>query len=75
MVDPLNPIGPGAAAPPSRRVPPVDRLRKITRDGDRPEREAPGREEGEERDDGGAYGGDGRERRDDDGRGHVDVRV
>jgi hypothetical protein len=67
-VDPLNPITPGGAAPPSRRVPPVDRLRRITREGDRPdrerrERESQRREPSEQRPE--------RE----DGEGHIDIRV
>jgi hypothetical protein len=44
-MDPLHPIAPGAVAPPSRRVPPVDRLRRVTRDGDRPERETGARDD------------------------------
>jgi len=57
-MDPLQPITYGPA-PPSRRVPPVDRLRPLSREGDRPprkpserreadEREPPRREQGEE---------------------------
>jgi hypothetical protein len=69
-MDPLHPITPGPPAMPTRRVPPVDRLARITRDGDRPGRETEERrnrarerpaeapEDGEER-----------------GPGHIDVRV
>ena len=39
-MDPLHPISPGPPAVPTRRVPPVDRLVRISRDGDRPEQEA-----------------------------------
>jgi hypothetical protein len=42
-VDPLHPITPGVPPLPSRRVAAVDRLRRITREGDRPERDS-GRE-------------------------------
>jgi hypothetical protein len=38
-MDPLSPITPGSPAVPSRRVPAVDRLRRISREGDRPEDE------------------------------------
>lgn len=51
---------------PSRRVPPVDRLRRITRDGDRPEREPSERRE--PRDPPEQEGGP-------DGEGHIDIRV
>jgi len=67
-MDPLDPIPPSAPPYPSRRVPAVDRLRRITREGDRPRRvppehrpsgqEEPPRGEGED-------GGEGR----------IDVRV
>jgi len=69
-MDPLHPITPGSPAIPTRRVPPVDRLVKISREGDRSQRDAEERrrraeqrrtepgEEGEER-----------------GPGHIDVRV
>jgi hypothetical protein len=39
-MDPLHPITPGPPALPTRRVPPVDRLARITREGDRPSQEA-----------------------------------
>lgn len=39
-MDPLHPITPGPPAVPTRRVPPVDRLAMITREGDRPARDA-----------------------------------
>ncbi len=69
MVDPLLPISPGGPALPSRRVPAVDRLRKVTREGDRPGREANERREHADDD----------ERADDepgqDGEGHIDIRV
>ena len=38
-MDPLHPITPGPPAVPTR-VPPVDRLVKVTREGDRPSRDA-----------------------------------
>ena len=38
-MDPLHPITPGPPAVPTRRVPPVDRLMKISREGDRPARD------------------------------------
>ena len=38
-MDPLDPILPPSPGLPSRRVPAVDRLRRITREGDRPRRE------------------------------------
>jgi len=67
-MDPLHPITYGPSAP-SRRVPPVERLPRVTREGDRPPRDPadrrgagreqppPSREEGEG------------------GEGHIDVRV
>lgn len=66
-MDPLLPIDPSTAALPSRRVPPVDRLRRITREGDRPQRDP-----AEPREDDGR-----REPREgeDPGEGHVDIRV
>jgi len=39
-MDPLHPITPGPPAIPTRRVPPVDRLAKVTREGDRPAQDA-----------------------------------
>jgi hypothetical protein len=39
-MDPLHPITPGPPAVPRRAVPPVDRLARITREGDRPARDA-----------------------------------
>jgi hypothetical protein len=39
-VDPLSPIPPSSQAMPSRRVPPVDRLERISRERDRPSRDA-----------------------------------
>lgn len=67
-MDPLLPINPGTPAPPQRRVARVDRLPRITREGDRPERDpeerrAPG--EGGQDDDGEQPSGGA----------HVDVRV
>jgi len=38
-MDPLHPITPGPPPVPTRRVPPVDRLVKVTREGDRPARD------------------------------------
>ncbi len=38
-MDPLHPITPGPPAIPTRSVPPVDRLVKISRDRDRPPRD------------------------------------
>jgi len=66
-MDPLHPITPGAVAPPSRRVPPVDRLRRLSREGDRPERDpGRGREEREAHED---------PLDEDPGEGHVDIRI
>ena len=66
-VDPLQPISSSGQAPPSRRVPPVDRLRRVTREGDRPERESRERRQpSQDRDDEGPP---------EQGGGHVDVRV
>lgn len=65
-MDPLNPIPSSAPAMPSRRVPPVDRLPRVTREGDRPRREPSERREGREPpepDDGGGEDG------------HIDIRV
>jgi hypothetical protein len=39
-MDPLHPITPGPPVVPARRVPPVDRIARISRDGDRPDRKA-----------------------------------
>jgi hypothetical protein len=65
-MDPLLPIDPSATALPSRRVPPVDRLRRITREGDRPRRDP--KEQGESAE----Y----REPPEDEpGEGHIDIRV
>jgi hypothetical protein len=67
-MDPLGPITPGSAAPPSRRVPPVDRLRRITREGDRPDREdSP--DDGSRRRPADGHG------EHEDGEGHIDIRV
>ena len=67
-MDPLNPITPPTTALPSRRVPAVDRLPRVSREGDRPPQEGSERraprpehrpaEEGEEG-----------------GEGHIDIRV
>jgi hypothetical protein len=68
-MDPLSPITPGGPSVPARRVPPVDRLRKITREGEEPKGKE--REQRKRREPGPAYGpveGDG-------GEGRVDVRV
>ncbi len=66
-MDPLHPITPGAAAPPSRRGPAVERLRRISRDGDRPEREARRRREESEPGE--------HEPGEEPGEGHIDIRV
>jgi hypothetical protein len=65
-VDPLNPITYGPSVP-SRRVPPVERLPRVSREGDRPRREPSERREGEEP--------PSRHDEDEDGEGHIDVRV
>jgi len=39
-MDPLHPITPGPPAIPRSAVPPVDRLARISREGDRPRRDA-----------------------------------
>jgi hypothetical protein len=55
---------------PSRRVPAVDRVIKVTRDGDRPQRDAQARSRRER------YGAAGAEQDSEDpGEGHVDIRV
>ena len=65
-MDPLRPITYGPSLPP-RRVPPVERLPRISREGDRPQREPSERREGEEeRPPRGEH---------EDGEGHIDVRV
>jgi hypothetical protein len=66
-MDPLHPILPGPPALPSRRVPAVERLPRVSRDGDRPardpsERRPAGQPPPE------AEGDEG-------GEGHIDVRV
>jgi hypothetical protein len=66
-MDPLNPIT-APAGHPSRRVPPVDRLQRIRRDGDKPRREPSERRPPRE---GGPAGDEG----EDGGEGHIDVRV
>ena len=66
-MDPLLPIDPSATALPSRRVPPVDRLRRITREGDRPRRDP------KEQGDGAAEYRDPPE--EEPGEGHIDIRV
>jgi hypothetical protein len=69
-VDPLHPIGPGTPPLPSRRVAPVDRLKRVSREQDRPRREPfDDRREGED-----AGGGEGEEPGDTGG-GHIDIRV
>jgi hypothetical protein len=65
-MDPLIPITYGPSMP-SRRVPPVERLPRVSREGDRPRREPSERREGEEQPP--ARGGE------EDGEGHIDVRV
>jgi hypothetical protein len=65
-VDPLNPITYGPSMP-SRRVPPVDRLPRVSREGDRPRREPSERHEGQEQP---PPGGE-----EEGGEGHIDVRV
>jgi len=66
-MDPLHPITPTGPGMPSRRVPPVDRLRKITREGDSPDRDPSERREQSNP----------REERPDSepGEGHIDIRV
>jgi hypothetical protein len=67
-MDPIHPIAPGASAIPRAAVPPVKRLQRISREGDRPahdqeerrRRERPPAEPGEE---------------DEDGPRHIDVRA
>lgn len=68
-MDPLHPITPGPPAVPARRVPPVDRLVRISRDGDRPPRDA--EEERRRR----ARESERREDEDGPAPGHIDVRV
>lgn len=65
-MDPLSPITYGPSMP-SRRVPPVEKLPRVSREGDRPRREPSGRREGSEEppQHGEEDGGDG----------HIDVRV
>jgi hypothetical protein len=64
-MDPLNPIyGPSM---PSRRVPPVDRLPRVSREGDRPRREPSKQREREEQPSSPDEGQD--------GEGHIDVRA
>jgi hypothetical protein len=65
-MDPLTPITYGPSIP-SRRVPPVDRLPPVTRDGDRPRKEPSERREREEPPP--------ERHQDEDGEGHIDVRV
>lgn len=65
-MDPLLPIDPSTTALPSRRVPPVDRLRRITREGDRPRRDPKEPREGVE------YIEPPEE---EPGEGHIDIRV
>jgi hypothetical protein len=66
-MDPLQPIIYGPSVP-SRRVPPVERLPRVSREGDRPRREPS--EEG----DGGQQPPPRRED-EEGGEGHIDVRV
>ena len=66
-MDPVLPINYGPPMP-SRRVPPVDRLRRVSREEDRPRRESSERRENDE-------DAPGRSEDDDAGEGHVDVRV
>jgi hypothetical protein len=69
-MDPLHPIAPGPPPLPSRSVPAVDRLVKISREGDRPRGDAEERRRRER------YGpADAGEDPDDPGEGHVDIRV
>jgi hypothetical protein len=68
-MDPLHPITPGPPAVPTRRVPPVDRLVKISRDGDRPPRDAEEERRRRARESKPPEDGEGR------GEGHIDVRV
>jgi hypothetical protein len=68
-MDPLHPITPGPPAVPTRRVPPVDRLAKITREGDRPARDAEEERRRRARRSQLHPGGD------QPGEGHIDIRV
>jgi len=67
-MDPLHPITPGPPIP-THRVPPVDRLRKISREGDRPPRDA--EEERRRR----ARESEPRDEGEGQGEGHIDIRV
>ncbi len=68
-MDPLHPITPGPPAVPTRRVPPVDRLVKINREGDRPPRDAEEERRRRARESHPPDDGEGS------GAGHIDVRV
>jgi hypothetical protein len=67
-MDPLDPIPPPSSGLPSRRVPAVDRLPRVSREGDRPRRDPSERR---------PLAGEGppREDREEGGEGHIDVRV
>jgi hypothetical protein len=67
-MDPLDPITPPASGMPSRRVPAVDRLPRVSREGDRPRRDPSERRPSS---DDQAPFQDGEEG----GEGHIDVRV
>jgi hypothetical protein len=68
-MDPLHPITPGPPAVPTRRVPAVDRLVRISRNGDRPKREA------EERRERARQRGEAPQDGEEPGPGRIDVRV
>ena len=70
-MDPLNPITPPGPGLPSRRVPAVERLPRVSRDGDRPRREPSERRPPHEEQDGWDDVQDGEEG----GEGRIDVRV
>jgi hypothetical protein len=67
-MDPIHPIAPGPPAIPRAAVPPVERLKRISRERDRPPKDSHQRERRESAD------GDGDEG-EDDGRPHIDVRA
>jgi hypothetical protein len=67
-MDPLQPIPPGPATMPSRRVPPVPGLPRVSREGDKPRRDPSEREPAGHAPN--PYGED-----EETGEGHVDVRV
>jgi len=69
-MDPIHPITPGPPAIPRAAVPPVDRLKRISRERDRPSKDAQQKERRE------PMGADGHEDQgEDDGRPHIDIRA